>query len=346
VSARSISPFAPTPAAPRHTPLPRMRGPVTGILLEVLRGPVGMPVELPAVEPTPELLADDDAQLALYLCYELHYGQLEGVDDAWEWEPGLLAFRAVLERAFEAALRAVVPEPAAVDPAGVGAALQRLVAEDEGGSLARYVEAHVTAEQLRELFVHRSAYQLKEADPHSWAIPRLSGPPKAALVEVQADEYGGGRPERVHATLFAKAMAAIGLDPRYGAYLERLPGSTLATVNLMSLLGLHRRLRGAIVGHLAAFEMTSSLPNRRYGNGLRRLGFGDDATDFFDEHVEADAVHEQVAAWDLAGGLARAEPQLADDILWGAAALLEVEGRCGRCILDAWKRGESSLLAC
>jgi Iron-containing redox enzyme len=343
VSAGHATPYAAPPEPPRRTTLPRVRGPVTGILLEVLRSPVGMPVELPAVEPTAQLLADDDAQLALYLCYELHYGELEGVDDAWEWDPGLLAFRAVLERAFEAALRAVVRQPAAVDPDEVGGTLQRLIAEDDGATLSRFVETHATIEQLRELFMHRSAYQLKEADPHSWAIPRLSGPPKAALVEVQADEYGGGRPERVHATLFANAMAAVGLDPRYGTYLERLPGSTLATVNLMSLCGLHRRLRGALVGHLAAFEMTSSLPNRRYGNGLRRLGYGQDATDFFDEHVEADAVHEQVAAWDLAGGLARAEPALADDILWGAAALLEVEGRCGRCILDAWKRGESSL---
>ena len=345
MSAGPATPYPATPTGSRRTSLPRARGPVTAILLEVLRGPLGMPVELPAVEPAPELLADDDAQLALYLCYELHYGELEGVNDGWEWDPGLLAFRAVLERAFEAALREVVPAPPAVPPSEVGDALQRLVAEDDGASLSRYVETRATAEQLRELFVHRSGYQLKEADPHSWAIPRLSGAPKAALVEVQADEYGGGRAERVHATLFANAMAALGLDPTYGAYLERLPGTTLATVNLMSLCGLHRRLRGAIVGHLAAFEMTSSLPNRRYGNGLRRLGFGIDATDFFDEHVEADAVHEQIAAWDLAGGLARAEPALADDVLWGAAALLEVEGRCGRRILGAWQRGESSLRA-
>ena len=139
-------------------------------------------------------------------------------------------------------------------------------------------------------------------------------------------------------------MAAVGLDGRYGAYVERLPGLTLATVNLMSLYGLHRRLRGAIVGHLAAFEMTSSLPNRRYGNGLRRLGFDADATDFFDEHVEADAVHEQVASWDLAGGLAAAEPQLGGDVLWGAAVLLELEARWARRLLGAWERGESSLL--
>jgi heme oxygenase-like protein len=344
VSARSVSPFAPTPAAPRCTPLPRMRGPVSGILLEVLRCPVGMPVELPVVEPTPALLADDDAQLALYLCYELHYGQLEGVDDAWEWDPGLLAFRAVLERAFEAALRAVVPEPPTADPHEIGAALQRLVAEDDGAPLSRYVETSATADQLRELFIHRSGYQLKEADPHSWAIPRLSGAPKAALVEVQADEYGGGRPDRVHAELFAKAMDDLGLDRTYGAYLDHLPGVTLATVNLMSLLGLHRRWRGAIAGHLAAFEMTSSIPNRRYGNALRRLGFGERATDFFDEHVEADAVHENVAAVDLAGGLARQEPALAGDVLWGARALVDVEARWARHLLDAWEDGRSSLL--
>ena len=106
-------------------------------------------------------------------------------------------------------------------------------------------------------------------------------------------------------------MQELGLDRTYGAYVDRLPGVTLATVNLMSLFGLHRRWRGAIVGHLAAFEMTSSLPNRRYANAVRRLGFGPRATDFFDEHVEADAVHENVAAVDLAGGLARLEPALA-----------------------------------
>ena len=345
MSAGPVTPYAATPASRRRTELPRVRGPVTGILLDVLRCTPGMPVELPVLDATPALLADDDVQLALYLCYELHYGELEGVDDGWEWDPGLLAFRAVLERAFEAALRASVAQPPAVAPSDVGAALNRLVAADDGPPLSRFVEMRATREQLREFLVHRSAYQLKEADPHSWAIARLSGPPKAALVEVQADEYGAGRAERVHATLFAKAMAAVGLDPRYGAYLRALPGITLATVNLMSLCGLHRRLRGAIVGHLAAFEMTSSLPNRRYGNGLRRLGFGADATDFFDEHVEADAVHEQVAAWDLAGGLAGAEPELSDDILWGAAALLELEARWARHLLDAWERGESALLA-
>jgi heme oxygenase-like protein len=113
---------------------------------------------------------------------------------------------------------------------------------------------------------------------------------------------------------------------------------------MMSYFGLHRRRRGALVGHLAAFEMTSSIPNRRYGNALRRLGYGIEATRFYDEHVEADAVHESIAAWDLAGGLAKVEPALAEDILFGARALLALEARWARHLLDSWRLERSSLL--
>jgi hypothetical protein len=171
------------------------------------------------------------------------------------------------------------------------------------------------------------------------------GPPKAAMVTIQADEYGGGRADRIHAQLFADVMDALGLDSAYGAYLDAIPGVTLATVNLMSMLGLHRRWRGAITGHLALFEMTSSLPNGRYARGLRRLGFEGRAVAFFDEHVEADAVHENLAAVDLAGGLARQQPDLARDILWGARALVDVEARWASHLMSAWEAGERSLLA-
>jgi len=315
--------------------LPQPRGAVSELLLDALAGRVG---PLPAaLEPGDE----DDLQLALYLCYELHYRGLPGVDERWEWEPALLALRAELERRFEAALRRDVPVP---EPAGaMDLALRAIEAADEAPSLSRHLERRGTLEQYLEFVVHRSAYQLKEADPHSWALPRLSGGPKAALVEIQADEYGGGDAHRIHAALFAGTMDALGLDSRYGAYVDHLPAVTLATVNLMSMFGLHRRLRGAIVGHLALFEMTSSIPNRRYGDGLRRLGFSGAATAFYDEHVVADAVHENVAAVDLAGGLARAEPALEPDILWGAAALMELEGRFARHMLGCWQAGRSSL---
>jgi hypothetical protein len=323
--------------------LPVPRGETSARLLESLREPphaIGRAPEIEAADP----LADDDVQLALYLCYELHYRGLDGVDERWEWEPSLIALRGALEARFEDALAlAVPPASEAVAPEEMDLALRAIADADDGPSLSRRLEREGTLEQFLEFAVHRSAYQLKEADPHSWALPRLAGPPKAALVEIQADEYGGGRAERIHAELFARSLAALGLDPAYGAYLDHIPGVTLATVNLMSLLGLHRRRRGAIVGHLALFEMTSSVPNRRYANALRRLGFGEDATAFFDEHVEADAVHEAIAAVDLAGGLVRQQPELCADVLWGARALVELDARWAASVLDAWAEGRSSL---
>jgi hypothetical protein len=297
--------------------------------------------ELPACA---DPLGDEDLQLALYLCYELHYRGLPGVDDGWEWEPALLALRRRLELCFEGALqRAVPPVSEHVRAADIDLAL-RAIAEAEGPSLSSYIKISATLDEAREFVVHRSAYQLKEADPHSWAIPRLVGAPKAALIEVQHDEYGGGRAEWIHAELFARAMRALGLDSEYGAYLGVIPGVTLATVNLMSLFGLHRRWRGAIVGHLALFEMTSSIPNRRYAEGLRRLGFDGDATLFFDEHVTADAVHENIAAVDLAGGLASQDETLVADILWGARALGHLDARWASHVLTCWHEGRTSLL--
>jgi hypothetical protein len=290
-------------------------------------------------------LHDDDLQCALFVLYELHYRGVDGVDDGWEWDPELLAIRRDIEEAFEDALRMSVSPPPLPEPAGraVAEALFRLTEDDDGPPLSRYVAKSATDDQLREFLIQRSIYQLKEADPHSWAIPRLEGVAKAALVEIEADEYGGGRPDRIHAAIFAGTMRGLGLDDAYGAYVDDVPAITLASANMMSLFGLHRRLRGAIVGHLAAFEMTSSVPNRLYGNGFRRHGYDDRVTWYFDEHVEADAVHEQIAARDLAGGLVESEPALLADVMFGAAACLAVDGRVAEHILDRWQRGESSL---
>ena len=78
--------------------------------------------------------------------------------------------------------------------------------------------------------------------------------------------------------------------------------------NALSMFGLQRRLRGAALGHLAAFEATSSLPSRRLAQGLERLGFPDEMVGYYREHVEADAVHEQLALRDVCVALLRRNP--------------------------------------
>jgi hypothetical protein len=340
-----VSSAEPSRPAGRCFALPPARGPWSERLFAALRGEPDTNIEPVEVTPTSDPLADDDLQLALYVGYELHYSDIEDVDPRWESSPSLLAYRGLLERRFEEALAELVPPCSEAETLDVGRSLMGIATRDDGPPLSRYMETRGTREQMLEHVVHRSAYQLKEADPHSWAIPRLSGAAKAALLEIQFDEYGSGRGERIHAELFARTMDGLGLDSRYGAYLALLPAVTLATVNLMSALGLQRRRRGALVGHLAMFEMTSSIPNRRYGNALRRHGFAGQVTDFYDEHVEADAVHENIAAWDLAGALARGEPELAADILFGARALLALESRWAAHLLSCWQRGRTSLLA-
>lgn len=330
------------------------RGPVSAQLAEALRtapdrGIAAMELAASltndALAAEPDLVADDDLQLALLLSYGLSYGDIGDADEAWEWHPAHLAVRGPIEQLFERQLRdrvgsADLPE---ANAEAVASYLFALTADDSGPSLSRYLAKKATDEQAREFVIQRSIYTLKEADPHSWAIPRLTGRPKAALVEVQSDEYGGGRPERVHATIFAGTMLGLGLDDSYGAYIDRVPAVTLASFNMMSMFGINRRLRGAIVGHLAAFEMTSSIPNRLYGNGFRRLGYGENVTWYFDEHVEADAVHEQIAGRDLAGGLAEQHPELLDDIVFGAKACLYADGLVGAHLLERWQAGASSL---
>jgi hypothetical protein len=290
----------------------------------------------------PCALTDEDLQVSLAVLYELHYRGFDEVSDDWEWDPALLRLRSGLERRHLGALRDLVGPPAVTDEP-IDRQLTSLIAADDGPSLSSFMAKQGTLEQWREYLTLRSVYHLKEADPHTFAIPRLSGRAKAAMVEIQADEYGGGAVERMHSELFAGLLRSLDLDSTYGALWNDAPAAAFASVNTMSLFGLHRRWRGAALGHLAAVEMTSSEPSRRYSAGLRRLGFDEHVTVFYDEHVEADAVHEQIASVDMCGSLVAEHPDLASDVLFGAACSLAMDGVAAVHLLGAWETGRSAL---
>ena len=163
------------------------------------------------------------------------------------------------------------------------------------------------------------------------------------MVTIQADEYGGGATAMMHAQLFRQLMIDWDLDDRYGHCLDHVPGLTLMATNVISMFGLHRRLRGALVGHLAMFEMTSSVPNGRYARGHRRLGGAEGAAQFFDEHVVADSVHDQIALHHMAGALAVAEPQLSEDIIFGAGCAAYADRVLADHLFLSWAAGATSL---
>jgi len=324
--------------------LPQPRGPFSEQVFAGMASANPVPV---AFDDSVDVLGDD-AQVALWALYELSYRGFEDVDPDHEWSPALLTTRREVEAAFEDVVRELTDDAvdrALDDAAAVPAQLAAVVEDVEDAGLAVFVHREATTEQYREFLVHRSIYHLKESDPHAFAVPRLDGAPKVALAELQYDEFGGGRPERLHSTLFARALEGAGLDPSYGAYVDLVPAPTLAVNNVMSLFALHRRLRSASMGHLAAFESTSSLPCRRYSGGAARLGLDPCVSDYFDEHVEADAVHEQLASRSICQRLVEQQPDLHRDVLVGASACVRLEARSGRLMVSAWRAGASALLA-
>jgi pyrroloquinoline quinone (PQQ) biosynthesis protein C len=327
--------------------LPRPRGPLAERVLGVLHGeqdPGGLR-DLPLPPASSSVLDDADFQLTLWVLYELHYRGFDEIDDH-EWDPDVIAARGQLEVRFEAELRRRTADEVRrvleVDE-DLMHRIQRLVSTIEGPNVAGFLQREATVDQVRGFLARRSLYHLKESDPHSFVLARIDGRAKTALAELQYDEYGAGRPERLHARLYAEALRASGLDDGYGAYVEQTPATTLAVNNLMSLFGLHRRLRGAALGHLAAFESTSSLPCRRIAAGIERVGLPEATAAYFHEHVEADAVHEQVAVRDVCGGLLESDPGLLPDVLFGVAACLLLDVVDGADLMGEWTDEPSAL---
>ncbi|MGZ4474861.1 MAG: iron-containing redox enzyme family protein [Nocardioides sp.] len=310
--------------------LPKPRGPLSEALLSAL-------VSGTTDVAYPDQGSAEDGALSLWILYELSYRGYHEVDDRLEFDPELVRLRRRLEDDLEQRLRERWPgRPAYEAEQGFAAAFFAMIEADDGPSLARFVQRDATHDQVVELLQHRSLYHLKESDPVALTLPRLPAAPRAALAELQYDEYGGGRPERLHAHLFAEGMAAMGLDATEGGYVDEAPLEVLEQNNAMSLFGLNRRLRGASVGHLAAFEATSSLPCRKMAQGLERLGLPAEIRAYYEEHVEADAVHEQLAVRLICEPLIAAEPDTEDDVWLGAWSCLDLEARIAHRLLEQW----------
>jgi Iron-containing redox enzyme len=317
--------------------LPQPCGPVSRQVTEALRSEEAG--QRGVVLGHAPVLTDRDVQLALWCLYELAYRGFDDVEPGREWDPVAIAMRRTIERRVELELREatrgrLAQAPFVEDPAEQILVLVRL---DDGPRLASYLRREATVDQMLEFLKERSLQQLKESDPQSFLLPRLEGAAKVALAEIQYDEYGAGRPDRLHQTLYAAALEAAGLDAAYGAYVDEVSGASLATGNVMSLFALNRRLLGAGLGHFAAFEASSSLPSRRIASGIERLGLPATVAAYFLEHVEADAVHEQVAAREVCGAFLEHHPSRRQDVLFGAACALHLDALSAGELLRRWE---------
>ena len=208
--------------------LPSPRGTLTTALFPALRGIAPLPVdELVALvcdaDSGGAALEDDDVHTALWATYQLHYAGFDDVDDRWEWDPDLLRLRRALEDRFLAELRfrtADLVQEALEAEGPVADRLFAMTENVEGPALAAYLRRDATREEMLELLVQRSIHNLQESDPQAFVLPRVGGRPKVALAELLYDEFGAGRPERLHSGLFARGLAECGLDDEPGAYVS------------------------------------------------------------------------------------------------------------------------------
>lgn len=318
----------------QHQPrLPLPRGPITANLFAYWKTgtiPLDLPIDIQAP------LDDEDLQLALFCCYELTYRGFQSLPDDIEWDLVTLHIRQRLEAWLETRLRQDVVLPNASDPElAVDEILARPCA-----SVAAYLEDAGTLETLRDALILRSPYQAKEADPHTWALPRLTGRVKRTLAYIQAGEYGVGY-EYSHAELFTAALAASGADSAYGAYYSVVPGSWLAITNLISFFGLNRRHSGALVGHLAFYELDSVIPSARVIRCCERVWAPADVTRFYKVHVLADAEHENLARDGFLRSFPEDEPAQVPELIFGAAAAWHIDQLGARSTIEAWRNGRS-----
>lgn len=300
------------------------RGQLSETVFDYLTGTDRRVDRLNADAPLPR--DSEDVAVTLWTLQELSYRGFDNVPDDAERDLALIELRLQLEIDLETRLRT---DFSAEHFEG---SFADIVDGSAGPSTAEFVLRDATCDEALEILIQKSIYHLKEADPQCFVLPRLDVGPKAILAELQYDELGDGHPERMHAHLFAEALQAAGLDCTYGAYIDRATEATLTLNNAMTLLCMNRRLRFAAMGNLAAFEATSSLPSAAMVRGLRRLGFDGPVTRYYDEHVEADSVHEHLAR-DICNQMTGGDPVLEQEVIFGAYVCLELERRSAASLI-------------
>ncbi len=318
------------------TVLPLPAGPLSDrVIVSLIAGVGPTDARIDTVSDDP---LDRDLQLALYVLNELHYTGWTGVADELEWDTDLAAFRTALNNEFERRLRTTLPHDS-TDPLREARRLLGL----GGLSISRHLRDVGTIDQVRESMILRTPYQSKEADPHTFALPRFGGATKRVLCEIQSGEYGVGH-RRSHAELFADALEGLGLDPTPNAYIDDCSGASLATSNLVTLGSMQRRLRGIVLGQLSLFEMDSVIPNQAMVDCCDRLDLDASVRPFFHIHVLADTEHQEMVESAFLGEYPAIEPDQVPNLLLGMRAQSLIDHTIASETVPAWRDGASALV--
>jgi hypothetical protein len=292
--------------------------------------------------------AAEIAHRALYLLYAQAAWSPVWAPRTNEHDPLLHEVLGTLEGAFERQLsRTPLPEAPPREPDAFCAWLQDVALERElvpASGMGPFLREHATLDQMREIVAQRSLFFLKEPDPWAMVIPSLHGTAKAGLIDVLLDEYGWGRYEHMHSTVYETLMRKLDLETEYDAYRDRAAWQYLAALNLQGMYARNRRLCRRMYGYIYLVEADSPRSMANYLAAWARLGVDDpDVTRFYDLHVTADEGHQQVALDEMIRPVVTAEPAAAPEIARGVLEGIVVHSWFSRHLVESFAVGRSSL---
>jgi Iron-containing redox enzyme len=261
----------------------------------------------------------------------------------------LAAVRLCLEDAFERQLErvAAVPDPPPQDASDALDWLTDLALERplfDSPSMGDFYREKATLEQLREVVAQRSLFFLKEPDPWAMVIPSLRGQAKAGLIDLILDEYGWGRHDQMHSTVYAKLMDKLGLSTGYDDYFNQTSWQLLAGLNYQAMLARQRRLCRRMYGYIYLVEADSPSSMRNYLAAYDRAGVDDpEILLFYQLHIDADVGHADVALNEVVAPVVRSEPAAAAEIARGIVEGRYLHSLFGRHLHSRFSANQSSL---
>ncbi len=327
----------------------------------------GLTAELEADPPRAALLLDcarelaerafsDEDPAALDVAHRTLY--VLGAQAGWspvdavrdnEHDLTLTALRLILERAFEQQLARVAPLPEDA-PAGSAAVrdwLRDLALERDlfpGPGMGAYYREEATLDQLREVVAQRSLFFLKEPDPWTMVIPSLRGKAKAGLIDLILDEYGWGRHDQMHSTVYETLMKRLRLQTDYDHYFEQTAWQFLAGLNYQAMVARHRRLCRRMYGYVFLVEADSPGSMRNYLAAYARAGIEDpEVLTFYELHIDADEGHADVALNEVVMAVVEEEPAAAPEIARGIVEGRYLHALFSRHLHESFSAGRSSL---
>lgn len=226
----------------------------------------------------------------------------------------ILRFRKILEAGFCSYLERV-REDAGVElnppKAELGSWFESLALGEhplEDGAWGEYLRNDATRDALERVVSQRSLFFLREPDPWIYAVPSLTGIAKAGLIDLLLDEYGWGKLDRMHSSIYANLMEALGLETAIDHYELTTTWQFLATLNHQWMCALDPLLSRRLIGTIYLTEADSPQAMTNYLAAWERLGIDDPRVlEFYELHVAADENHRDVALSEVAVPVAEAE---------------------------------------